>query len=179
MESGTSDDSFSDVPEARRPLLPGGRRRRYRRAEDREPLDLRRLGSRDCAQREPRRLLSGRGRERLSGKLESSARADLDGVFLVVAATSSREVNGTIFREAQQRNILCNVVDDPEYCDFYYPAVVQARRSSAGDFDQRPQPGAGPKNQARTGNSIRTGVWRMAGRAGKDPAATVCQRNEP
>jgi len=51
--------------------------------------------------------------------------ADLDGVFLVIAATSSRGVNGTIFREAQQRNILCNVVDDPEYCDFYYPAVVR------------------------------------------------------
>ena len=54
---------------------------------------------------------------------------DLDGVFLVIAATSSREVNGAIFHEAQQRNILCNVVDDPEYCDFYYPAVVRR-----GDF---------------------------------------------
>jgi precorrin-2 dehydrogenase/sirohydrochlorin ferrochelatase len=51
--------------------------------------------------------------------------SDLEGVFLVVAATSSRGVNGNIFREAQQRNILCNVVDDPEYCDFYYPAVVR------------------------------------------------------
>lgn len=51
--------------------------------------------------------------------------SDLDGVFLVIASTSSRQVNGAIFREAQQRNILCNVVDDPEYCDFYYPAVVR------------------------------------------------------
>lgn len=51
--------------------------------------------------------------------------ADLDNVFLAIAATSSRQVNGTIFREARQRNILCNVVDDPEYCDFYYPAVVR------------------------------------------------------
>jgi precorrin-2 dehydrogenase/sirohydrochlorin ferrochelatase len=50
---------------------------------------------------------------------------DLDGVFLVIAATSSPEANGTIFREAQRRNILCNVVDDPEHCDFYYPAVVR------------------------------------------------------
>lgn len=50
---------------------------------------------------------------------------DLDGVFLVIAATSSNEVNGSVFREAQRRNVLCNVVDDPEHCDFYYPAVVR------------------------------------------------------
>ncbi len=51
--------------------------------------------------------------------------SDLDGVFLVIAATNSPDVNAAIFREAGQRNILCNVVDDPEYCDFYYPAVVR------------------------------------------------------
>lgn len=51
--------------------------------------------------------------------------ADLDGVFLVVAATSSMEVNHEIYREARARGILCNVVDDPPYCDFYYPAVVR------------------------------------------------------
>lgn len=51
--------------------------------------------------------------------------ADLDGVFLVIAATNSRDVNAAIFDEAGRRNILCNVVDDPEHCDFYYPAVVR------------------------------------------------------
>jgi precorrin-2 dehydrogenase/sirohydrochlorin ferrochelatase len=51
--------------------------------------------------------------------------ADLDGAFVVIAATNSRELNAAIFRESRQRNILCNVVDDPEYCDFYYPAVVR------------------------------------------------------
>ncbi|MGH9545307.1 MAG: precorrin-2 dehydrogenase/sirohydrochlorin ferrochelatase family protein [Terriglobales bacterium] len=51
--------------------------------------------------------------------------ADLDGTFLVIAATSSRDVNARIFDEARRRNILCNVVDDPEHCDFYYPAVVR------------------------------------------------------
>jgi precorrin-2 dehydrogenase/sirohydrochlorin ferrochelatase len=51
--------------------------------------------------------------------------SDLDNVFLVIAATSAREVNEFIFREARRRNILCNVVDDPEHCDFYYPAVVR------------------------------------------------------
>ncbi len=51
--------------------------------------------------------------------------SDLDGMFLVVAATSAREVNQAIYRETQRRNILCNVVDDPPHCDFYYPSVVR------------------------------------------------------
>jgi precorrin-2 dehydrogenase len=51
--------------------------------------------------------------------------SDLDHVSIVVAATPSREVNTRIFQEARLRNVLCNSVDDPENCDFYYPAVVQ------------------------------------------------------
>ncbi len=62
---------------------------------------------------------------RITWELRQFTPADLEGVFLVIAATSSREVNGNIFRECQRRSILCNVVDDPEYCDFYYPAVVR------------------------------------------------------
>lgn len=50
---------------------------------------------------------------------------DLDGAFLVIAATNSHRVNDEIYREAQRRKILCNAVDDPEHCDFYYPAVVR------------------------------------------------------
>jgi len=50
---------------------------------------------------------------------------DLDDVFLVIVATSSKDVNESVFREAQSRNVLCNVVDDPEHCHFYYPAVVR------------------------------------------------------
>ncbi|MGA7220573.1 MAG: bifunctional precorrin-2 dehydrogenase/sirohydrochlorin ferrochelatase [Candidatus Sulfotelmatobacter sp.] len=50
---------------------------------------------------------------------------DLDGTFLAIVATASRALNGSIYRQARQRGILCNVVDDPEYCDFYYPAVVR------------------------------------------------------
>jgi precorrin-2 dehydrogenase/sirohydrochlorin ferrochelatase len=50
---------------------------------------------------------------------------DLNGVFLVIAATSSSVVNGTVFLGAQRRGILCNSVDDPPNCDFYFPAVVR------------------------------------------------------
>lgn len=51
--------------------------------------------------------------------------ADLVGIFLAVVATSSRETNDFVFREAVGLGVLCNVVDDPERCDFYYPAVVR------------------------------------------------------
>jgi precorrin-2 dehydrogenase/sirohydrochlorin ferrochelatase len=50
---------------------------------------------------------------------------DLDGMFLVVAATSSTEVHERIFEEATRRGVLCNIVDVPALCDFYYPAVEQ------------------------------------------------------
>src|SRR5262249_24869083 len=50
---------------------------------------------------------------------------DLDGCFCVVAATSASHLHKRIFRLAQRRGVLCNVVDVPELCDFYYPAVVR------------------------------------------------------
>lgn len=50
---------------------------------------------------------------------------DLEGVFLVVAATGDPRANELVFREADRRNVLCNAVDEPERCHFYYPAVVQ------------------------------------------------------
>jgi len=50
---------------------------------------------------------------------------DLDGMFIVVAATSSPELHKQIFQQARRRGVLCNIVDVPELCDFYYPAVVQ------------------------------------------------------
>ena len=63
-----------------------------------------------------------------AGKIKLELRAfaaeDLEGTFLAVVATASRALNESIYREAQRRGVLCNVVDDPEYCDFYYPAVV-------------------------------------------------------
>jgi precorrin-2 dehydrogenase len=63
------------------------------------------------------------------GRLQWMARGfedtDLDGMFLAVVATSRRELNQRVYEEAQRRRVLCNVVDDPPHCDFYYPSVVR------------------------------------------------------
>jgi precorrin-2 dehydrogenase / sirohydrochlorin ferrochelatase len=80
------------------------------------------------------RVVAMESTDRVQGWAKSSAitleqRAfavsDLDGIFLVVVATSSSAVNRAIFRAAERRGILCNVVDVPELCDFFYPAVLR------------------------------------------------------
>jgi precorrin-2 dehydrogenase/sirohydrochlorin ferrochelatase len=64
-----------------------------------------------------------------AGKIEWTQRDfspdDLANTFLVIAATSDYAVNRAVFLEAQSRGILCNSVDDPPHCDFYFPAVVR------------------------------------------------------
>ncbi len=64
-----------------------------------------------------------------TGKIELELRVfsanDLDGAFLAIVATASRSLNELVDREAQRRGVLCNVVDVPDYCDFFYPAVVR------------------------------------------------------
>jgi len=50
---------------------------------------------------------------------------DLEGAVLVFSATDDPEVNGHVFREAEERNILINAVDDPPNCSFYVPSFVR------------------------------------------------------
>ncbi len=50
---------------------------------------------------------------------------DLAGAFLVVAGTATAAVNRAVFAEASAAGILCNAVDDPPFCDFYFPSVVR------------------------------------------------------
>jgi len=64
-----------------------------------------------------------------AGRLELELRAysgkDLEGAFLAVVATNSRSLNQRVYDEAQRRGVLCNVVDVPDLCDFFYPAIVR------------------------------------------------------
>jgi precorrin-2 dehydrogenase/sirohydrochlorin ferrochelatase len=64
-----------------------------------------------------------------SGRIELELRAfstdDLQGAFLVVVATASRSLNERIYHEAQRLGALCNVVDVPDLCDFFYPSIVR------------------------------------------------------
>lgn len=50
---------------------------------------------------------------------------DVADAFLVICATDSREVNEQVYKEAIDNNILVNVVDVPELCNFYVPSIVK------------------------------------------------------
>ncbi|MFA5809655.1 MAG: bifunctional precorrin-2 dehydrogenase/sirohydrochlorin ferrochelatase [Thermoleophilia bacterium] len=53
------------------------------------------------------------------------ARGDLDGAFLVIAATDDDETNRAVEEEARSGNLMLNVVDKPEQCNFYVPSSIR------------------------------------------------------
>jgi len=52
-------------------------------------------------------------------------RSDLQGVFMVIAATDDTDVNIAVFSDAEERAMLVNVVDVPPLCNFILPAIVR------------------------------------------------------
>ena len=81
--------------------------------------------------------------------------------FLVVTATDVPEVNRAVYLEATSKSILCNAVDDPPYCDFYFPSVVrrgdlQIAISTAG---QSPALAQRLRKELNAALPLDTGTW--------------------
>lgn len=66
---------------------------------------------------------------RIIYKKRAYKKGDLKSFFLVIGATDSAEINELISIEAKESGILCNIVDSPEFCNFFVPSVV-----SSGDL---------------------------------------------
>ena len=49
---------------------------------------------------------------------------DLTGMFLVIGATDDERLNRQISKDAEQAQILCNIADRPEVCNFILPSIV-------------------------------------------------------
>ena len=49
----------------------------------------------------------------------------LTDASLAIAATNDLQLNEQIYKDCQKLQILCNVVDQPDCCDFFVPAVVK------------------------------------------------------
>ena len=63
------------------------------------------------------------------GRIELEERAyessDLEGAFLVIAATEDNDTNVRVFEDAEARQMLCNVVDVTHLCNFILPSIVR------------------------------------------------------
>jgi siroheme synthase-like protein len=51
--------------------------------------------------------------------------ADLEGTFMVIAATDDTDLNIAVYEDAERRAMLVNVVDVPPLCNFILPAIVR------------------------------------------------------
>jgi precorrin-2 dehydrogenase / sirohydrochlorin ferrochelatase len=74
---------------------------------------------------EPLRELADEGSIRWERRTYAGP-ADLEGVFMVIAATNDTEVNISVYEDAERRAMLVNVVDVPPLCNFILPAIVRS-----------------------------------------------------
>ena len=91
---------------------------------------------------------------RMSGEIVVLQRAykpeDLEGRALVVAATDDRELNRRIAETARQSGVMVNAVDDKDYCDFIFPAILRKENYSVAVSTD----GKSPMLAARIRNQI-------------------------
>ncbi len=59
---------------------------------------------------------------RIRRKFES---ADVEGMLFVIGATDDEQVNAEISNLCREKNIPVNIVDDPEKCSFFFPALAK------------------------------------------------------
>jgi precorrin-2 dehydrogenase / sirohydrochlorin ferrochelatase len=73
---------------------------------------------------EPLRQLASEGSIRWEQR-EYAGLGDLEGTFIVIAATDDTDVNIRVYEDAERRAMLVNVVDVPPLCNFILPAIVR------------------------------------------------------
>ena len=88
---------------------------------------------------------------------------DLDGAFLVIAATNNSTVNQAVWSEAERCGCLINVVDDPLHSNFILPAVVQRDELSIAISTGGSSPALARRLRERMENLIGPEYGQLAG----------------
>ncbi len=71
------------------------------------------------------KLLKLAGSDMITLIKRSYIESDLEGMFLVICATDDEELNRQVSEDAGEFNMLCNIADRPEACNFILPALVK------------------------------------------------------
>ena len=72
-------------------------------------------------------LIRLKKKTKLTHIYRSYRRRDLGGAFLAIAATDDRTTNERVFRQALEKRVLVNVVDDPAHSSFIVPSIVEKK----------------------------------------------------
>ena len=83
---------------------------------------------------------------------------DLDGAFIVIAATNRPEVQRQVARDAAAGRVLLNSTDDPSACDFQVPSQLKRWRSADYGFHRWCEPGIFQADQGEPRCPIRLGI---------------------
>jgi len=70
------------------------------------------------------KLLELAGNGSITWKKRSYLTSDLDTIFLVIGASDDEELNRQISADAEKLNMLCNIADRPDVCNFILPSIV-------------------------------------------------------
>lgn len=100
-------------------LIVGGGKVAYRKAMDLQCFgaDITVISTEFCQE-----LMELSGIQCIEKEYETN---DIEGRFIVIAATNDRKINMDISKECVKRQILVNAVDIKEACTFIFPAIVK------------------------------------------------------
>lgn len=77
-------------------------------------------------------------------KQKDYEKQDLNGAFLIIAATNNEQVNKKIYDDKQE-NQMINIVDNPELSDFFVPATISRGKLSISVSTSGASPGLARK----------------------------------
>jgi len=72
-----------------------------------------------------KKIVEWEGRGEIKWVSREFEASDARGKSIVFAATEKRDVDRHVSQICRAHGVWCNAIDDPEYCDFYSPAIVR------------------------------------------------------
>ena len=99
--------------------------------------------------------------------------ATCEGMFLVIGATDDEDLNRRVSADAEQPQILCNIADRPDKCNFILPAVIARGDLVITVSTSGKSPALAKKLRRDTRAAVRGGIHGPSQASGRRPQAAA------